>query len=123
MDAVGRTEFFPMTVVTLAHILYPAAAIPAADHWYEGITAVTAGKKSCIAVSRPVAIGGSGVLLQKRLYLTPFLFGDDCRIEVLMPDPTIVGYAFGFSTVGFCSVIDQHPGIPFLHQHIFYTDI
>jgi len=40
-----------MTVVALAHILNPAVAVPAADHGHEGITAVTAGKKSGISLA------------------------------------------------------------------------
>lgn len=91
MNAMGRTVLFPMTVVALAHILYPVAAVPIADHWYEGITAVTADKQPGIAMRCPVAICRSGILFQKQLYLCPFLFGDDCRIEVLMPNPTIMG--------------------------------
>ncbi len=75
VNAVGRTELFPMTVVALAHILYPLVAVPIADHWHKGITAVAAGKKPCIAVRCPVAIGGSGLLLQKRLFLFPFFRG------------------------------------------------
>ena len=51
-----------MTMVALANILYPAVAVPVADHGYEGIAAVTAGEQSGISVRCPVAISGSGIL-------------------------------------------------------------
>ena len=62
VDTVGGAEFLAMTVVALANILYPAVAVPVADHGYEGITAVTAGEQSGISVRCPVAISGSGFL-------------------------------------------------------------